>query len=92
MPRSLTDLSGLDVSAEDFLGAVLVAAEQPIWVVDADDLIRFANPAALAALGYDAAEELVGRHSHEAIHYRHPDGTPYPAEACPLRLPRTTVR
>ena len=89
MPHSLTDLSGLDVSAEDFLAAVLSAAGQPIWVVDPDDLIRFANPAALAALGYDA-EELLGCHSHETIHYRRPDGTPYPAEACPMRLPRAT--
>jgi hypothetical protein len=44
VPESLTDLAGLRVSAEDFLAAVLDAA-QPIWVVDPDDVIRFANPA-----------------------------------------------
>ena len=38
-------------------------------------LIRFANPAAVSALGYDNAEELLGRHSHETIHYRQPDGS-----------------
>jgi PAS domain-containing protein len=46
MPRSLTDLAGLDVSAEVFLAAVLDTAAQPIWVVDPEGLIRFANPAA----------------------------------------------
>ncbi len=79
MPRSLTDLAGLNVNAADFLAAVLETAAQPIWVVDPDGVIRFANPAAIAALGYDSADELFGRHSHETIHYQHPDGTPYPA-------------
>ena len=52
MPDSLIDLAGLRVGAEDFLAAVLSTAAQPIWVVDPDGLIRFANPAAIAALGY----------------------------------------
>jgi PAS domain S-box-containing protein len=90
VPRSLTDLAGLRVSADDFLAAVLEAAAQPIWVVDPDDVIRFANPAAIAVLGYDGADELVGRRSHETIHHSRPDGTAYPAAECALRLPRTT--
>ena len=90
MPRSLTDLAGLNVSAADFLAAVLGAAAQPIWVVDPDGVIRFANPAAITALGYDSADELFGRHSHETIHYQHPDGSPYPAADCPMLLPRAT--
>ena len=69
---------------------MLETAAQPIWVVDPDGMIRFANPAAIAALGYDSAEELFGRHSHETIHYKHPDGTPYPAAECPMLLPRAT--
>ncbi len=89
-PRSLTDLAGLGVSAEDFLAAVSETAAQPIWVVDPDDVIRFANPAAITALGYDSADELLGLHHHETIHYKYPDGTPYPAAECPMQLPRTT--
>jgi PAS domain S-box-containing protein len=87
---SLIDLADLRLSAEDFLGAVLQTVAQPIWVVDPDDRIRFANPAAIAALGYERGDELLGLYSHKTIHYRHPDGTPYPAADCPLRLPRTT--
>ena len=90
MPDSLTELGGLKVGADDFLAAVLQAAAQPIWVVDPDGLIRFANPAAIDALGYDAPDELCGRHSHETIHYKRPDGSPYPAAECPMLLPRTT--
>jgi len=87
---SVTELGGLNVGAEDFLAAVLQAAAQPIWVVDAGGLIRFANPAAIATLGYDAPDELLGRHSHETIHYKRPDGSHYPAAECPMLLPRTT--
>jgi PAS domain S-box-containing protein len=90
VPHSLTDLVGPNVSAEGFLAAVLETAAQPIWVVDPDDRIRFANPAAIAALGYDGADDLFGHDSHETIHYRHPDGTPYPAAECPMLLPRAT--
>ena len=48
MPKSLIDLAGLRVGAEEFVTAVLEATEQPIWVLDHDGLIRFANPAAIA--------------------------------------------
>jgi PAS domain S-box-containing protein len=87
---SLTDLAGLSVTAEDFLAGVLETVAQPVWVVDHEGLIRFANPAAIAALGYERADELLGRHSHDTIHYQRPDGTPYPAAECPMLLPRTT--
>ena len=89
-PHSLTDLAGLRVSAENVLAAVSETAAQPIWVVDPDDVIRFANSATITALGYDSADELLGRHRHETIHYEHPDGTPYRAAECPMQLPRTT--
>ena len=84
MPRSLTYPAELDVSAEDLVAAVLETAAQPIWVVDPEDVLRFVNPPAIAALGYDRAEELLGRRGHETVHYRHPDGTAYPAGECPM--------
>jgi PAS domain S-box-containing protein len=90
VPHFLTDLAGLQVRSDEFLETVLDTAAQPIWVVDPDDVIRFANPAAVAALGYDDATQLLGRHSHETIHYRHPDGTRFPATDCPMLLPRST--
>ncbi|MCW2548606.1 MAG: sensor histidine kinase, partial [Mycobacterium sp.] len=75
--RSLRDLAGLRVSAGDLVAAVSEAAAQPIWVVDNDDVIRFASPAAITALGYDTADELLGCHRHETIHHQQPDGTTY---------------
>lgn len=78
------------VEAQPFLKAILDGVAQPVWVVDHDGLIRFANPAALAALGYDDLSELDGKPSHETIHYKHPDGSHYPAEECPMLRPRAT--
>jgi PAS domain S-box-containing protein len=71
VPGSLTDLAGLKVDAGGFLAAVLETTAQPIWVVDPDDIIRFANPAAITALGYANSDDLSGRRSHETIHYKH---------------------
>jgi PAS domain S-box-containing protein len=75
---------------EAFLASILDGVAQPVWVVDHEGAILFANPAAVAALGYDDAAELRGRPSHETIHYQHPDGSHYPVEECPMLIPRTT--
>jgi signal transduction histidine kinase len=50
VPHFHADLAGLRVGSEDFLAAILERAAQPICVVDDAGRIRFANPAALAAL------------------------------------------
>ena len=58
-------------------------------MVDQAGLIRFANPSAAAALGYEQASDLLGKASHQTIHYKRPDGTAFPVDECPLLLPRT---
>jgi len=70
--------------------SILDCVAQPVWMVDQDGLIRFANPSAVAALGYDDESELRGKPSHQTIHYKRSDGSPFPAEECPMLLPRTT--
>jgi PAS domain S-box-containing protein len=90
MTSAVTDLHGWSVEAEHFLAAILESVAQPIWVVDPDGIIRFANPAAVDALGYERADELLGRPSHETIHHSHSDGTHFPAAECPMLLPRRT--
>ena len=49
--------------AEDVLASVLDGTHQPVWLVDAGGVIRFANPAALRLGG----TELVGRPAQEAL-------------------------
>jgi len=81
---------GLNVNADALRAALLDAAAQPMWATDCDDVIRFANPAAAAALSYQRAIDLLGRRSHETVHARNRDGPVHHAEACPLRLPSLT--
>src|SRR3954451_19880015 len=66
------------------------ALTQPVWVLDRDGLIRVANPAAAATLGYPDAGELLGRNGHDAVHGDCFDAEPHPSSECPLLLPRTT--
>jgi signal transduction histidine kinase len=47
----------LTVAAEDLLAVVVQTAAQPICVVDGDGRVRFANAAAVAALGDDGAAD-----------------------------------
>jgi PAS domain S-box-containing protein len=88
---SETDRTSHPASAEvASMESILESVAQPVWVVDHDGLVVFVNPAGLAALGYDELSELKGRFGHDAIHYKHRDGSPYPAEDCPMTRIRGT--
>jgi PAS domain S-box-containing protein len=67
----------------DLLSAPVGHAADGLYTVDAEGHFTFINPAAARMLGWEAGE-LLGRHVHETIHFQRPDGTPYPAEECPL--------
>jgi PAS domain S-box-containing protein len=64
--------------------ALVISGEIPLWLVDGDDRIAFVNDAAVRILRYDSDDELLGRPSHDTVHWKHPDGSPYPAEDCPI--------
>jgi PAS domain S-box-containing protein len=81
-----------DVEADASLKAILDCVALPVWVVDHEGLVVLANPAALTTLGFDELSELRGRHGHDTVHYKHPDGSPYPVEDCPVLEPSRTGR
>lgn len=62
---------------------ILNQAGEGIYGIDLHGNTTFVNPSAACLLGY-RVEELVGRHMHELLHHSRPDGTPYPAESCPI--------
>jgi PAS domain S-box-containing protein len=70
--------------------ALVASAADAIYVVDEQGRVQYANPAALAILGYDDERELLGFPSHATIHHSHPDGSPFPEDECPLLEPRRT--
>jgi diguanylate cyclase (GGDEF)-like protein/PAS domain S-box-containing protein len=63
---------------------ILDSAAQPTVALDLAGNVRIANRAAVAALGYDDAGQLFGLQLHDLMHHTKRDGTPYPAEECPL--------
>jgi PAS domain S-box-containing protein len=72
--------------------AILARVAQPVWVVDHRGHFHYVNPAAAAALGYDDPSELVGRPGHQTVHYKYPDGRPFPEEDCPVANARWAGR
>ena len=54
-----------------------------VYGVDPSGRTVFVNRSAASMLGYDP-HELIGLVPHQVMHHTRPDGTPYPAEECPL--------
>jgi PAS domain S-box-containing protein len=72
------------------LFAAVAASADALYIVDALGRIKFLNPAALRILGYADDRQLLGRASHDTIHYLRGDGTPFPPAECPLLRPRVS--
>lgn len=75
----------------EFNQAVMTNMSEGLYTVNPRGLVTFLNPEAERLFGWSAAE-LIGRKMHDATHYRHPDGRPFPAEECPgLQVLKTGV-
>ena len=66
---------------------LLNSTAEAIFGVDLDGNCTFANPSCLRMLGYEHAEELLGKHMHGLIHHTRVDGSPYPVEECQIYAP-----
>ncbi|MGA9583550.1 MAG: PAS domain S-box protein [Allosphingosinicella sp.] len=62
---------------------VMEHAADAVFLLNEEGRTVYANPAAERMFGWSKAE-LEGRKLHEVVHQRHPDGTHYPMEDCPL--------
>ena len=69
--------------AEERSHLLLYSAGEGIFGVSSEGQCTFANPSSLDMLGY-TQDEIVGKDIHDLIHHTHADGTPYPAEGCPM--------
>ena len=61
--------------------AVMASMGEGLYTLDANGLITYVNPMAERLLGWQCGE-LLGSKMHDIIHYKHRDGTPFPAEEC----------
>ena len=74
--------------SEDKLRLILDSTAEAIYGIDLEGRCTFCNPACLRALGYEHADELLGKNMHHLIHQTRGDGTPFPVEEC--RIVQTT--
>lgn len=63
--------------------SILNSAGEGIIGLDAEGHLMFVNPAAARMLGWEVAE-LIGKPLHHTVHHSKPDGSPYPADECPM--------
>jgi two-component system sensor histidine kinase/response regulator len=55
-----------------------------IYGIDMEGACTFANAACLQMLGYDHAEDFIGKNTHQLAHNRYADGSPMSAEDCKI--------
>ena len=68
---------------DEFRDVVMDNVAEGIYAIDGEGLVTYVNPAACRMLGW-AEDELLGRSMHETVHFQRADGTPHPAEECPM--------
>jgi PAS domain S-box-containing protein len=70
--------------SEKKIHMLLDSTAEGIYGIDLEGNCTFVNAACLRILGYDDENEIIGKNMHDLIHYKHPDGSPYPAEECKI--------
>ena len=65
------------------MSALLDSTEAGFYGMDTAGNCSFINRAGAGMLGY-TVDELIGKQMHNAVHYKHRDGSPYKLEECPI--------
>jgi PAS domain S-box-containing protein len=81
LQRSSAYEKTLHESEERFRCAMNSAAEG-LYTIDTQGKVTYVNSSAETMFGWTSAE-LLGKKMHDVTHYKHPDGTPFPASECP---------
>jgi PAS domain S-box-containing protein len=76
-------------SSRDYLHAVSDSMGEGLFTLDTEGRLVYVNHAGEQLLGW-RQEELAGQVMHDITHYRRTDGTPMPADECPLAQVRLT--
>ncbi|MFN7131143.1 MAG: PAS domain S-box protein, partial [Myxococcales bacterium] len=58
-------------------------AAEALYLMDAEGRTTFMNAAAERMFGW-TREEALGKVLHDLVHYKRPDGSPFPISSCPL--------
>ena len=66
------------------LQLLLDSTAEAIYGIDPQGNCTFSNRACLKLLGYEHANDLLGKHMHNLLHHSCADGSPFPVEQCPI--------
>jgi PAS domain S-box-containing protein len=72
--------------AQNELNILLNSTASAFYSVGRDGATTSCNAEFLRILGFGGLSTVVGKKLHDIIHHTHPDGRPYPKEACPIYL------
>ena len=59
-------------------------ATSGLFMMDEKGHPTYMNPAAARITGYNSLDEIRDRPLHYAVHWKKPDGSPYPMDECPI--------
>jgi PAS domain S-box-containing protein len=65
------------------LATITDNAASALLLLDVNGFITFMNPAFTRITGH-TADDVRGKRAHDLIHYKYPDGRPFPIEECPI--------
>ena len=68
---------------EEFRTVIMNNMSEGVYSTDEQGRLTSLNPAAARMLGW-AEADVLGEPAHDLLHGRRPDGTPYPADQCPM--------
>ncbi|GAV19406.1 two-component system, chemotaxis family, CheB/CheR fusion protein [Mariprofundus micogutta] len=74
--------SRLEYEAAYHKDLLLESTAEAIYGIDPQGCCTFANKSCVRLLGFDNAEQLLGKNMHALVHHTHPDGTPYEPQSC----------
>jgi PAS domain S-box-containing protein len=72
--------------SEEKLRLLLDSTAEAICGTDLEGRCTFCNPACVRILGYERADQLLGKNMHDLIHHTRANGTPFPSDECPITL------
>ncbi len=72
--------------SEEKVTLLLNSTAESIYGIDLEGRCSFVNPACIKMLGYESADELIGKNMHDLIHHTTSDGKEYPFGDCPINL------
>jgi diguanylate cyclase (GGDEF)-like protein/PAS domain S-box-containing protein len=86
MVRDIAERTQQIHESESSVRLLMDSTAEAIVGINSDSICVFVNQSCVEILGYDSADQIVGKDFHDLAHHHHPDGSDYPGEQCAIRI------